>query len=144
MAKHCATGLILLMAVTSAGAQTGSVPPGPPGLKARVYHLGNSLTRNIPLERLRQLFESAGVLNFYADGIHLNDQPHNADDSGTIGSYVAALTIYATLSRKSPDGLTAKPYEQFDEKADAILSQALQQTVWDVVAGHRRTGVPKP
>lgn len=84
----------------------------------------------------------AGVLNFYADGVHLNDQPHNGEDSGTIGSYVAALTVFAALSGKSPVGLTAAPYEQFDSKADAELIKSLQQTVWSVVAGHPHTGVP--
>ncbi|MBK8037838.1 MAG: hypothetical protein IPK22_12035 [Verrucomicrobiaceae bacterium] len=84
----------------------------------------------------------AGVLNFYADGIHLNDQPHNGEDSGAIGSYVAALTVFTTLSGKSPVGLTAAPYEQFDAKQDAELIQALQQAVWSVVAGHPLSGVP--
>jgi hypothetical protein len=76
---------------------------------------------------------SAGVLNFYADGVHMNDQPHNGDDSGTIGSYVAALTIFATLTETSPVGLTAAPYEQFDEKTDVDLVKAFQETVWQVV-----------
>ena len=85
----------------------------------------------------------AGILNFYADGVHLNDQPHNGDDSGTIGSYVAALTVYATLSGKSPVGMTVAPYEQFDEEADSQLIQALQQTVQTVVVGHKHTGVER-
>ena len=76
-----------------------------------------------------------GVLNFYADGIHLNDQPHNAGDSGTIGAYVVALTWYATLTGESPVGLTAEPYELLDPRQDAELIRALQQTVWDVVTG---------
>jgi hypothetical protein len=84
------------------------------------------------------------VLNLFADGIHLNDQPHNGEDSGTIGSYVAALTVFSTLSGKSPIGLTVAPYEQFDAKADAALIEALQQTVWSVVAGHPHSGVKKP
>ncbi|KAA5539066.1 hypothetical protein FYK55_25345 [Roseiconus nitratireducens] len=84
----------------------------------------------------------AGVLNFYADGIHLNDQPHNGKDSGTIGSYCAALTVYATLTGSSPVGLSAEPYEMFDPQVDATLIRVLQQTVWDVVAGHPYTGVP--
>jgi hypothetical protein len=74
------------------------------------------------------------VLNFYADGVHMNDQPYNGDDSGTIGSYVAALTIFATLTGNSPVGLTATPYEQFDEKTDGDLVNALQDTVWEVVS----------
>ena len=84
---------------------------------------------------------AAGVLNFYADGVHMNDQPHNGDDSGTIGSYVAALTIFATLTGNSPVGLTAAPYEQFDEKTDADLVRALQATVWEVVTRDPLTGV---
>jgi hypothetical protein len=87
---------------------------------------------------------AAGVLNLFADGIHLNDQPHNGEDSGTIGSYVAALTVFSTLSGKCPVGLTAAPYEQFNAKADAALIEALQQTVWSVVAGHPHSGVKKP
>ena len=81
---------------------------------------------------------SAGVLNFYADGVHMNDQPHNGDDSGTIGSYVAALTIFATLTGDSPIGLTVAPYEQFDAKMDMDLVRALQETVWKVVAAHQK------
>jgi hypothetical protein len=81
---------------------------------------------------------SAGVLNFYADGVHMNDQPHNGDDSGAIGSYVAALTIFATLTGHSPVGLTAAPYEQFDEKTDGDLVKALQETVWEVVSGQEQ------
>lgn len=83
----------------------------------------------------------AGVLNFYADGVHMNDQPHNGEDSGTIGSYCAALTIYATLSGKSPVGLTAEPYEMFDAETDAELIKALQETVWEVVTSNPDTGV---
>lgn len=88
-----------------------------------------------------QFDPTAGVLNFYADGIHLNDQPHNGDDSGTIGSYVAALTVFATLSRRSPIGLTVAPYEQFDATKDAALIRSLQETVWDVVTANPQTGV---
>ena len=83
----------------------------------------------------------AGVLNFYADGVHMNDQPHNDRDSGTIGSYVAALTIYAALTGENPVGLTTEPYEMFAPEADAELIRALQQTVWDVVTSNKYTGV---
>jgi hypothetical protein len=73
----------------------------------------------------------------------MNDQPHNGKDSGTIGSYTAACTIYATLTGTSPVGLTVKPYEMFDAEKDAELIGALQQAVWDVVAGHKHTGIPR-
>ena len=84
---------------------------------------------------------AAGVLNLYADNVHMNDQPHNGKDSGTIGSYVAALTIYATLTGESPVGLTAEPYEMFDTEQDSALLKALQMTVWDVVSTHPHSGV---
>jgi len=51
--------------------------------------------------------------------------------------------VYTTLTGQSPVGLTAEPYEMFNPEADAILIKALQQTVWAVVAGHPRTGVPQ-
>jgi hypothetical protein len=51
------------------------------------------------------------------------------------------LTIFATLTGNSPVGLTATPYEQFDEKTDAGLVKALQETVWEVVTGNPLTGV---
>ena len=84
---------------------------------------------------------SAGILNVYADGVHMNDQPHNGKDSGTLGSYIAACTIYATLSGQSPVGLSVEPYEMFDAAKDAELIRAIQQTVWDVVTTNDRTGV---
>lgn len=84
-----------------------------------------------------------GVLNFYADNVHMNDQPHNGEDSGTIGSYCAALTIYAVLGNKNPVGLTADPYEMFDPEKDAELIKSIQETVWEVVTNESLTGVKK-
>jgi hypothetical protein len=71
----------------------------------------------------------------------MNDQPHNGKDSGTIGSYCAALTMYAVLTGENPVGLTTEPYEMFDPKEDAELIRALQETVWEVVSDHPHTGV---
>ncbi len=88
-----------------------------------------------------EFVRSAGVLNFYADGVHMNDQPHNGRDSGTIGSYATAATHYATLTGESPVGLTVEPYEQFNPEADAELIEAIQETVWDVVNDNPHTGV---
>ncbi len=82
-----------------------------------------------------------GVLNVYADNVHMNDQPHNSKDSGTIGAYIAALTLYAVLTGYSPVGLTAEPYEMFDPQKDAALIKAIQETVWNVVSDDPLTGV---
>jgi len=71
----------------------------------------------------------------------MNPMPRNGEKCGTLGAYAAALTIYATLSGQSPVGLTARPYEQLDEKQDAALIKAVQQTVWDVVWRELHKGV---
>ncbi|MFP4580628.1 MAG: hypothetical protein ACLFQ6_07855 [Candidatus Sumerlaeia bacterium] len=88
-----------------------------------------------------QFDASKGALNFYADGVHMNDQPHNGKDSGTLGSYIAAATIYTVLSGENPVGLTVEPYEMFDAEKDAALIRAIQQTIWDVVKANPQTGV---
>jgi hypothetical protein len=82
-----------------------------------------------------------GVLNFYADGVHMNDQLHNGEDSGTIGAYCAAITIYAVLTGQNPVGLTAAPYEMFDAAKDADLIEAIQKIVWKVITSEPLTGV---
>lgn len=84
------------------------------------------------LSRAEDLFstDAAGKL----DPIHVND----------IGFYLVALTHYAVLYQKSPVGL---PHELL--KADGTPARApgpeaarlMQETVWDVVTGYRRTGV---
>ncbi|MFW6155121.1 MAG: hypothetical protein ACOC95_07895 [Planctomycetota bacterium] len=84
---------------------------------------------------------AAGIANLYADRIHMNDQPHNGDDDGTLGAYVAALTFYSTLTGRSPVGLTSAPWERLDPVGDARLIRAVQETVWQVVRTHPLTGV---
>jgi hypothetical protein len=82
------------------------------------------------LRRQGKVFDAdKGVMQFYADNIHMNPIPHNGDKCGTIGAYAAALTIYATLSGENPVGMTAKPYEQINEKEDTDLIKTVQQTV---------------
>lgn len=72
----------------------------------------------------------------FSDNIHFND----------FGAYVIALTHYAVLYQRSPVGL---PHQL--RKADGTtaadpgteLALLMQQTVWDVVTGYDRTGVPQ-
>ena len=89
----------------------------------------------------KEFVREAGILNVYADGVHMNDQPHNGRKSGTIGSYITALTHYATLTGQNPVGLTVDPYEQFDAEKDAELVKAIQETVWEVVTVNPHTDV---
>jgi len=85
--------------------------------------------------------QDKGILNVYADGVHMNDQPHNGKTSGTIGSYITAVTIFTTLTGENPVGLTVQPYEMFDADKDKELIKAIQETVWEVVTGMPETGV---
>ncbi len=118
-----------------------------PGIE-NFYHRNQSYykqarrnNKNAPGFNPDTFIRDAGVMNFYADNVHMNDQPHNGDGSGTIGSYCAALTVYAVLSRQSPVGMTAEPYEMFDYQNDIKLIHAIQQIVWEVVISNPLTGV---
>ena len=70
------------------------------------------------------------------DTIHLND----------LGAYLVALTHYAVLYQRSPEGLP----RQFD-RADGTpanapgpeLAKLMQATVWDVSSGLTITGIPR-
>jgi hypothetical protein len=69
----------------------------------------------------------SSIHQFYKDGIHLNEA----------GSYLVGCTYFATLLKQSPAGLPAAPYGAIDP----ALAETIQQTVWQVVAGHPDAGV---
>ncbi|MEO0947163.1 MAG: malectin domain-containing carbohydrate-binding protein, partial [Cyanobacteria bacterium J06641_5] len=96
------------------------------------------LDNRIKAGLIPQLDPSQGVEQFYSDGIHLNESPFTEDP--TIGTYVVALTHYATLYQEDPRGLTGSVYG-FDDVADAPLLAAVQDAVWDVVSTHHYTGL---
>ncbi|MDP6081526.1 MAG: hypothetical protein QF435_15790 [Arenicellales bacterium] len=87
--------------------------------------------------------QSEGIRNVYADIAHMNDQPHNGDDDGTLGSYIASITFYAVLAGRSPVGLTAEPWERIDPVVDAELVKAVQETVWEVVSKDPLAGIAR-
>lgn len=86
-----------------------------------------------------------GVKNFYADHIHMNDQPHNDENAGTIGAYVSAATVRAVITGEHPGLIdpeaVAAAYTFFDAEADRDLILALQDVIWSVVTAEPRTGV---
>ncbi|MCC5841704.1 MAG: cadherin-like domain-containing protein [Opitutales bacterium] len=86
-----------------------------------------------------------GVKNFYADHIHMNDQPHNDERAGTIGAYVSAATVQAVLTGEHPGLIdpeaVAAAYTFFDAEEDRDLIIALQDAIWSVVSTDPRTGV---
>ncbi len=66
------------------------------------------------------------ITDLYSDGIHFYDgQPH-----GNIGSYLVALTFYATIFERSPEGDDSYALWDID---DPDLAKVIQQTVWEVV-----------
>lgn len=86
-----------------------------------------------------------GVKNFYCDRIHMNDQTHNDDQSGTIGAYVAAATMYTVMTGEKPDVFSAEDvaslYEKFDAVDDRDLIAALQEAIWNVVTSANWYGI---
>lgn len=68
------------------------------------------------------------------DPIHLNDK----------GAYLVALTHYATLYHRSPEGLRHQLNRADGSLADAPDAKAaalMQRIVWDVVRGYDKSGV---
>jgi hypothetical protein len=119
----------------------------------REHYLAARLDKRATLEEARFPFDPGpsgfdpkqGVKNFYADLVHMNDQPHNGPECGTIGAYVAAATVATVLTgedpAKCPPDTVAAIYEKFDAEEDAVLVRAIQKTVWSVVTSDSRTGV---
>ena len=105
-----------------------------------------SVLDDFPFEGFRR---DQGVKNFYTDLIHFNPRSHNDEDAGSIGAYVAGLTVYTTLTGNDPAGVFPTfggmaVYEKLDPTADAALIAALQGTVFDVVRNDPLSGVPVP
>ena len=74
--------------------------------------------------------------DLFSDQIHLND----------LGAYLVALTHYAVLYQRSPEGLSYQLRRHDGTPAEALSSEAaarLQALVWDVVSTLPRTGVPQ-
>jgi hypothetical protein len=80
-----------------------------------------------------------GVNVLYADAGHFNPMPHQ---SGTLGIFISGTTLYTVLSGRSPVGLSAAGYG-LDDKLDAELIKAVQQTIWDTVTAEPLTGLSK-
>ena len=97
------------------------------------------LVKSFPFEGVYN--PAFGVQNLYCDGIHMNDQPHAKAEDGTLGAYIAAITIYSVLTGESPAGLTTAPWERIDADADADLVRTVQKLVWEVVTSDPLTGV---
>lgn len=123
---------LLRVAMAEPGVGTIYMVPGGQVLAAAVRAIE---VGNIPgLTGREALFarDAAGVV----DPIHLND----------LGVYLIALTHFATLYQRSPDGL---PYQlrlangQPSASLPDLAVQPLQRLVWDVVSGYDLTGIAR-
>jgi hypothetical protein len=98
-----------------------------------IYELANRMA-------LGQINHFTHITQIYSDGIHFSEPIAN----GNIGSYAASLTFYATIYKSSPVGDTNYGLWGI---TDPVLAAQVQNTVWDVVAGHPYSGVeaiPEP
>ena len=78
----------------------------------------------------------ADVSGLFRDAIHFND----------MGAYLVALTHYAVLYGRSPEGLPHRLMREDGTPADAPSEEAarlMQRVVWEVVTGYARTGVAR-
>lgn len=106
-----------------------------PALTIDIAPVGDVLYELANRMALGQINHFTDITQIYSDAIHFYDGIPN----GNIGSYAASLTFYATIFRSSPVGDTN--YDLWGI-TDAALAAQIQDTVWDVVAGHPFSGVP--
>jgi uncharacterized protein (DUF2141 family) len=77
------------------------------------------------------------ITQFYTDETHLNN----------VGSYLVALTFFATIYQENPLGLPIPqeyqpdPTRSYDQPLSSELAAILQDTVWDVVTTTPLSGV---
>ena len=76
----------------------------------------------------------ADIRELFADDIHLNDR----------GNYFVAMVQYATLYRRSPEGLPSRIANEWGESLDTptpALARAMQAIAWQAVTAYARSGV---
>lgn len=60
--------------------------------------------------------------------------------ASTLGIFVSGTTMFTVLSGKNPVGMSGAAYD-LDDVKDRERMDAIQQVIWDVVSGDRRTGL---
>ncbi|HOK04836.1 MAG TPA: hypothetical protein PLN24_06260, partial [Victivallales bacterium] len=118
-----------------------------PGIKeyclrnSQYYKKARSETKNFPFND--DFKQDMGILNLYADLVHMNDQPHNGPEDGTLGAYIAAITLFSVLTDESPIGLQPEGYTKLDKKEDARLLTSIQNIVYEIIINNPMTGIKK-
>ena len=75
------------------------------------------------------------IAELFWDGIHMTNW----------GAFLTGTTFYATMYKRDPRGLDFHTYEVLDDPWDRTIpsgfAAAVQDVVWDVVKGHKYSGV---
>jgi hypothetical protein len=106
----------------------------PGGAPVYLIPAGQVMARAVRAAEAGQLPGVTAAKDFFHDNIHTND----------LGAYLVALTHYAVLYHKSPEGLPADLQKADGTKATLLPTDgasALQRLVWEVVSADPRTGV---
>jgi hypothetical protein len=125
-------GVLLAGAMAQEGVGTIHIIPGGTVMAAAARAIESG---KVPgLSRREDLFakDDSGA----TDTIHFND----------VGAYLMALTHYAVIYHRSPEGLPHALTRADGSPMDAIMPDtalALQRIVWDTVSGYSLTGMPQ-
>jgi len=118
-----------------------------PGIKkyclrnSQYYKKARIESQKFPFEE--DFKQDMGILNLYADLVHMNDQPHNGPEDGTLGAYIAAIALFCVLTGESPVGLKPDGYTKINEKEDAELLAHIQKIVYEIIVNNPMTGIKK-
>jgi hypothetical protein len=99
----------------------------------RVIPVGDVLARLDVEARAGRLPGVRSLADLYRDDVHM----------GEVGRFVAATTVFATLFRESPAGISVPASYQFGDGAARLspaLTSTLESLVWEVVSTDPRTG----
>lgn len=101
----------------------------------RVIPIGDVLARMNELINRGQFQGASTIIDFYRDTYHM----------GSAGRFMAAITAFATLYGRKPEGAPFSLYQQFNDGNVSLtpeIAAELEGIVWDVVASNSaRTGV---
>ncbi|MFN3722918.1 MAG: hypothetical protein ACK4VZ_07745, partial [Paracoccaceae bacterium] len=123
-------GDLLAGAMARDGVGTIHIIPGGPVMAATVRAIEAGAVPGMTQRDDLFALNAAGA----ADNIHFND----------IGAYLMALTHYAVIYQRSPQGLPHALTRADGSPVTALaadMAHALQQIVWGVVSGYSLTGV---
>ncbi|MBQ4324517.1 MAG: hypothetical protein IJC29_01855, partial [Clostridia bacterium] len=92
--------------------------------------------------------QNYGVLNLYADRIHMSAYPHAGAEDGTLACYMTAVAMYTAITGNSPVGLPVDTGSKtlkgnytarIDPEEDAALVKLVQEIVFGVMVDNNES-----